>query len=287
MNILTFDIEDWWAYEYYSIGNKNDYLPRLNGYLNDILDILDQNDIKATFFCLGVIARQYPEIVKMIYNRGHHIGCHSDSHSFLNEKSPDFFYNDTRIAIDSLEQVTGEKINAYRAPAFSFTEKNKWVFEILFELGMEYDCSIFPAKRDFGGGFPSIGENEPFLINYNNARIKEFPMSIFFFMGKSMAYSGGGYFRLLPYMLIRKIMHKNDYAITYFHIRDFDFYQKRIFQDFDLRQKRISLKRYFQSYIGIKNAYKKFLRLLDEHKFVDINQAAEKINWDQVKIVNL
>ena len=56
MNILTFDIEDWWAYDYYSIGRKEDYLPRLNQYLNRILDFLDEKNIQATFFCLGKVA---------------------------------------------------------------------------------------------------------------------------------------------------------------------------------------------------------------------------------------
>ena len=58
MNILTFDIEDWWIYEHYMVGNKKDYLPRLNGYLDLILDLLESKQIKATFFCLGEVAKK-------------------------------------------------------------------------------------------------------------------------------------------------------------------------------------------------------------------------------------
>ncbi|KAA6330060.1 Peptidoglycan-N-acetylmuramic acid deacetylase PdaA [termite gut metagenome] len=133
MNILTFDIEDWWAYDHYKYGNKKDYLPRLNKYLNDIVDLLDERSFQATFFCLGIIAREYPEIIKLIDSRGHQIACHSDMHAFLQDKNQDFFYQDTKEAIDSLEQVIGKKITAYRAPAFSFIEKNKWTFEVLYD----------------------------------------------------------------------------------------------------------------------------------------------------------
>ena len=44
MNILTFDIEDWWVYDHYRIGEKSDWRPRLDGYLNRILDLLDERN---------------------------------------------------------------------------------------------------------------------------------------------------------------------------------------------------------------------------------------------------
>jgi polysaccharide deacetylase family protein (PEP-CTERM system associated) len=272
MNILTFDIEDWWIYEYYKIGNKRDYLFRLDKYLNDILDVLDEKNFKATFFCLGIIAREYPAVIKLIDRRGHQIACHSDRHIFFQNKNQAFFYNDTKNALESLEQVTGKKITIYRAPAFSFTEKNLWAFEILYDLGIEYDCSIFPAQRSFGG-FASFKENGPTLIQYNHAIIKEFPISLASIAGKEIAYSGGGYFRLMPYFFIKKTMRKSAYAVTYFHLKDFDYKQKRIFG-----------KRYLQSYYGIKNAYEKFLRLLDDFEFVDVKKASAMIDWDHVPL---
>ncbi|MDR0864337.1 MAG: polysaccharide deacetylase family protein [Candidatus Symbiothrix sp.] len=275
MHILTFDIEDWWIYDFYKVGDKRDYLPRLNKYLNDILDVLDEKEFQATFFCLGIIAREFPEIIKLIDNRGHQIACHSDIHAFLQDKDPEFFYQDTKNAIDSLEQVIGKKVIAYRAPAFSFTEKNKWTFEILYELGIEQDCSIYPAHRSFGG-FSSFKEDKPVLIQYNNAIIKEFPMSLTSIAGKEIAYSGGGYFRLLPYSFIKKTMQKNDYVITYFHLRDFDYIQKRV-----------DWKRYIQSYYGLKGAYNKFLCLLNDFMFINLKQASETINWNCVSSYKL
>jgi polysaccharide deacetylase family protein (PEP-CTERM system associated) len=275
MNILTFDIEDWWAYDYYRIGKREAYLSRLNNYLSRILDVLDEKKYKATFFCLGTIAREYPEIIKLIDCRNHEIACHSDIHAFLLGRDQDFFYNDTKQAIDSLEQVIGKKVIAYRAPAFSFNNTNKWVFEILFDLGITIDCSIFPAKRSFGG-FPEFKEHKPVLIRYGKAFINEFPMSLTSVCFRKIAYTGGGYFRLFPYSFIRNLIEKNDYVMTYFHIRDFDYEQEKVFWT-----------RYFQSYYGIKNAYGKFLRLLDDVQFIDLRTAVQTIEWDNVSIIKL
>jgi len=277
MNILTFDIEDWWVYEHYGMGNKNEFLPRLDKYLNNILDLLDKKNTKATFFCLGIIARNYPKVIKLIDNRGHQIACHSDIHSFLSDRDESFFYNDTKKAIDSLEQVIGKKIIAYRAPAFSFTEKNKWAFTILHSLGITEDSSIYPAKRAFGGFSSFAGSKEkPVLIQYNDTIIKEFPITLSSILGKYIAYSGGGYFRLLPYSFIKNKMEKSEYVMTYFHIKDFDFEQKKVFYT-----------RYIQNYYGLKKAYHKFQSLIDDFKFVSINQATEMTNWDKISIIQL
>jgi hypothetical protein len=142
-------------------------------------------------------------------------------------------------------------------------------------LGIECDCSIYPAQRSFGG-FPSFKESKPTLIQYNNTIIKEFPMSLTAVMGKEIAYSGGGYFRLLPYSFIKKTMQKNEYVITYFHLRDFDY-----------KQKRVDWTRYIQSYYGIKGAYNKFIHLMNDFEFIDLKQAFERIDWEQVPTTEL
>jgi polysaccharide deacetylase family protein (PEP-CTERM system associated) len=270
MNILTFDIEDWWVYGHYKIGDKKDWLPRLNKYLNDILDILDDKKFKATFFCLGIIAEKYPEIIKLIDVRGHQVACHSYEHAFMGEKSREYFYQDTQKAIDAIEQATGKKVTAYRAPAFSITEDNKWAFEVLAELGIEYDCSVYPASRAFGG-FQSFKANKPVIIKYNNAVIKEFPMSLTSLFCKEIAYSGGGYFRLLPYSVIKKTMQQSEYTMTYFHIKDFDYQQKIVFST-----------RFIQSYYGMKGAFNKLNRLLNDFHFVSLQIAAGAIDWQRV-----
>ena len=274
MNILTFDIEEWIGYEYLGKGNKNYFLPILDKYLVYLLDILDKYNQKATFFCLGQLAKEYPNVIKQIFERGHDIGCHSNIHRLVTSMNPDAFFQDTQLALRKLEDICGKKIISYRAPAFSITEQNKWAFEILIDLGIQYDSSIFPASRSFGG-FPTLSVFQPFILKFREKELKEFPVNMKRVFGKDIAFSGGGYFRLVPYHFIKKWTRDSSYTMTYFHIRDFDKEQKVIY----------SL-RYFKSYYGIKNAFEKFQQYLADFQFLSLERAYQKIDWDNVPVAS-
>ena len=282
MNILSFDIEEWWSYDYYNIGSKKNYLPRLNTYLSQILEKLEELDTRATFFCLGAVADKYPRVIREIYEKGHHIGCHSYSHKFWTNATYNEVENDTKKALDILQNITGAKIDAYRAPAFSITPKNTWIFEILLNNGIKYDCSIFPASRSFGG-FPDFCKS-PAKIAVNGGLIKEFPISIDNIFGKELTYAGGGYFRLLPYYLISKYLKKNDYSMTYFHLSDLDKKQKRRFASLNDEN---AFFRYFKNYYGLNSAYDKFNRLLGDFDFISVEKADKLIDWVNCKTIKL
>ena len=162
-------------------------------YLSRILDLLEKEKIKGTFFCLGRMAIDFPNIVKKIAEHGHEIGCHSNKHIWLNKLTREEALKDTQNAIDALEQCTGKKIISYRAPAFSIGPSNKWAFEIIAECGIERDASVYPAMRDFGG-FTGFGTCKPTIINYQGVSIKEYPIPITKIFGKELAYSGGDIF---------------------------------------------------------------------------------------------
>lgn len=275
MNVLSFDIEEWYTYQLNPYGGKEYYLPTINKYLDSLLNLLDEREFKATFFCLGIIAREYPEVIRKIADRGHEIGCHSDKHLWLNQMKPENLYEDTRLALDSLQNVTGTKVCAYRAPAFSIGRNNLWTLSILSECGISIDCSIFPSSRSFGG-FPDFNYQEPCLIKYSGIIIKEFPITTLKCLGKDIAYSGGGYFRLVPYSIIKKTVRESDYVMSYFHIRDLDKTQK----------KRLDA-RYFQLYYGINRAYDKLTHFLTDFQFTNIHNANELIDWDNVPVIHL
>jgi len=279
MNVLTFDIEEWYHFDIYSTEDKwLNYPPRIDIYLPRVLDLLDEKGIKATFFCLGWIARTYPNIVKQINDRGHEIACHTDKHFFVRQMSFESFREDLKDALFSIENLTGNKIRSFRAPSFTISEDAKWAFEVLSEFGIENDCSIFPTSRSYGG-FPSYGTAKPSIIEYQGVRIKEFPINTAKILGKDFVYSGGGYFRLFPYWLIKYYLKKSDYAITYLHMRDFDNEQPRFHY--------FTLERTFKSYYGLKGAFAKFERLLDDFVWTNVEIASDMIDWTQVPIVRL
>lgn len=291
MNLLTFDIEEWYL-DHQNNGptKKHDEYDR---YLEAILNKLDERKLKATFFCVGEMGRLYPEVIRKIQQRGHEIGCHSNIHTWLNKMTETECREDTHCAVDSLEQCIGEKVKSYRAPAFSIGEKNKWAFEILAENGIERDASIFPAARDFGG-FPNFGQKIPCIVEYNDIRLKEFPVCTTQVMGKEMAYSGGGYFRFFPSGFVKKQMKNSSYSMCYFHIGDlvpekggvpskteYEAYYK---EPGTMKARYV---RYLKTNLGKKNAFPKMMRLIDNMDFVNLQQAEEAIDWATAPVVTL
>ena len=280
MKILTFDIEEW----FHILDNNStktevqwsSYEKRLDANMERIFELLERKQQKATFFCLGWVAREYPHIIRRIHKEGYEIATHSDRHQLAYEQNRTEFSEDLKRSIGSVEEVTGEKVKAYRAPGFSLKEENKWVFEVLVENGIEVDCSIFPAARSHGG-FASFGHAEPAMVEMNGVRLKEFPINLYEVAGCNIIFSGGGYFRLLPYRMIKYMMKRSDYVMTYFHPRDFDTGQPVIGE--------LSAIRKFKSYYGLGSAFDKLERLISDFEFIDLHSAEKKVDWDQVKTI--
>lgn len=282
MNVLTFDIEDWFHIYFERGFNVDGVLDKFESRIRRNMDLihsaLDERDQKATFFCLGWVARKYPDVIKQIVDNGHEIGSHSDTHDFaffLNRKE---FKKDFEKSIDCLEDVSGQKVKYYRAPAFSIKDENRWVFEELVRQGIEIDCSIFPAKRDFGG-FENFKSGEPCIVDFEGIQLKELPMNVQRILGRPIIFSGGGYFRLLPYWIIRRLIDRSNYTMTYFHPRDFDAGQPVLSQ--------LSISRKFKSYYGLKGSYKKFLRMLDDFDFYDLRTINQMVDWDEVDVIRI
>ena len=84
MNILTFDIEEWALAKAGGYGTAEIYA-EYDSFLNRILDVLDKRGIMATFFCTGMMAKEFPYVVRLIQSRGHEIGCHSNIHTWMNK----------------------------------------------------------------------------------------------------------------------------------------------------------------------------------------------------------
>lgn len=282
MKILTIDLEDWFHIlahgETSSPAHWQKFESRVEANTDWLLEQLSTYNQPATFFCLGWIAQKYSSLIRKISDAGYEIGCHSMNHQLVYEQTPDEFRDDLLQIKGILQQITGKKIVSYRAPGFSVSEKTKWVFEIMAELGIENDSSIFPAERNHGG-FRNFPSTTPCLITVNGTSLKEFPISSATILGKKIIYSGGGYFRLLPYSVIRRFMKKSAYVMTYFHPRDFDAGQPMI--------ESLPLKRKFMSYTGLKTSRTKFIRLLNEFAFTSVEEAVKQVDWNTVRKVEL
>ncbi len=292
MNIISFDIEEWYIEKRYYGGRNNQY-QLYNTYLKQILQELELRNIKATFFCLGKIATDFPHVIKEIVNYGHEIGCHSDKHIWLTQMSRTELVKDCKDAINALEDVSGQKVVSYRAPAFSIGETNKWAIEVLAECGIEYDASIFPAQRDFGG-FNTFKHDVPTIISTNEISIKEFPVCTSNILGKKFVFSGGGYFRFFPYAYIKQQMNKRNYTMCYFHIGDLiyhntGFMSRTEYENYFSENGSLinRSKRYIKSNLGKKQAFSKLEHLLNDYKFTNIKTANSLINWAESPKITL
>ena len=272
MKILTFDIEDWFNLldipATANVADWNGFEPRIFENVDRLLEVTLRHGHRATFFCLGWVAEKYPEVIRKIDAAGFEIASHTHTHQLVYQQTPEQFRQDVERSIHVLEDITGKKVKSFRAPGFSITPETPWAFDILIELGIECDSSAFPAARGHGG-FADFGTAQPTIIECNGGMLKEFPISLGKFLGKPIIFSGGGYFRLLPHIIIQHLTRQSDYMMTYFHPRDFDIGQPRL----DL-----PLHRHFKSYVGLKGAYAKFDRWLSENKFIDMEEASAKVN---------
>lgn len=290
MNILTFDIEEWYIEKILHGGRVQRY-QQIDETFTRVLDELDHQGIKATFFCVGKLATDFPRVIREIASRGHEVGCHSNEHKWLNKMTKEELLSDTMDAIKALEDVSGQKVVSYRAPAFSITAENKWAVNILAECGIENDASIFPTDRDLGG-YKGFSQDTPCLICHEGAVIKEYPICLTSLFGKQIAYTGGGYFRVMPYWLVSNILKKREYNICYFHLNDL-MKQKIAFKgraEYEEYYKepgtlKNRLVRYVKSNIGNGNAYEKFLKLLKNNSFTSIRDCS--INWSTVNKIEL
>lgn len=282
MNVLTFDVEEWFHLLDFDATRTEaewgKYEVRIYENVDRILDILERTNTKATFFIIGWIAKNYPDVVKKIATK-YQIGSHTMNHQLVWQQTPEEFRNDVESSVKLLQDITGQPVECFRAPGFSIRESEAWAFDTLADLGIRYDCSIFPAHHAHGG-MESYGAPVPSLIKHGDIEMKEFPVTTKDFMGKKIIFSGGGYFRLCPYSLIKKWSKENsEYLLSYIHPRDLDGGQPML--------EGLPLKRKFKSYVGTKGAAEKLGNYLKDFKFTDVKTAAENICWEIVPVVEL
>jgi len=266
-NILTIDVEDYFQVENFKgvidFSDWEGYELRVVKNTEKILKILAEKNVKATFFVLGWVAEKAPGLVKKIYKEGHEVACHGYAHQLIYRQTPQEFRADLRRAKSILEGIIQESVLGYRAPTYSITKESIWALEILAEEGFKYDSSIFPMARE-KGGFPEA-ERWPHKVYNHQDYIWEFPISTVKLFNKNIAFSGGGYFRLLPYGFVRWAIgsvNKEGYpTIIYLHPWELDPQQPRVKADYMSR---------FKHYVNISKTEQKLKQLLNDFEFTSV-----------------
>src|SRR6516162_5078809 len=175
---LSFDVEEHFRIEAAAqvpcSGELRDqYAARMDESTRWLLDLLARRQVLATFFVVGEIARSHPELIRAMIEGGHEVASHSWDHRRVHHFNPQSFREDVRTSKDALEQASGAAVAGFRAPTFSIMHETSWAIDVLAELGMRYDSSIFPVRHD-RYGVPDAPRT-PFLVRGTNSELLELP----------------------------------------------------------------------------------------------------------------
>jgi polysaccharide deacetylase family protein (PEP-CTERM system associated) len=280
INYLSIDVEDYFqvsAFESISPPTSWDARElRVETNTHKILDILDESQVKATFFVLGWVAERCPGLVRYIAARDHEIASHGYGHQRVYNQQREVFGDDVRRSKSLLEDISGHRVIGYRAPSYSISKESSWAFDELLEAGYRYDSSIFPIRHDFygmsdwprfagwmvkngsGEWAPSVGPQP------QEHGLFEVPITTLQLGSKKLPIAGGGYFRLLPYQLthwgLQRINRVDKQPfVFYLHPWEFDPEQPRMIG--------AKLKSRARHYLNLDKTGGRFKRLLSDFKF--------------------
>lgn len=264
LNALSVDLEEWYCSTTFERAIDRDQWKNLESRIRapteQILDLFDQYDAKATFFVLGWVAAQNPGLIHRILQRGHELASHGYGHELVYQLTPEAFASDLKKSLGLIEEITGVRCRGYRAPTFSLRRDMAWAWDILQSEGIEYDSSIFPIMHDRYG--EPDAPRWPFIVN---GQMQEFPMSTVSFLGRNIPVAGGGYLRLYPYWMTRRAIrnlnqHKRP-AVIYFHPWELDP---------DQPFPRVSAISTFRQRVGIRGMKSKLEKLLRDFSFAPL-----------------
>jgi polysaccharide deacetylase family protein (PEP-CTERM system associated) len=170
-------------------------------------------------------AQHRPDLVRKIAAEGHEIGLHGQWHINMRTLSKEQAWSDLSDSYKLVTDIIGEPIYGFRAPYFSIDESNLYVLEMLAELGMIYDSSIFPVKLK-RYGISNFNKEDTLYQLPNGKQIVELPLTIAKMYGKDLPVAGGGYIRAFPEFFLNNVFRKLDKeernVMLYMHPYEFD-----------------------------------------------------------------
>jgi polysaccharide deacetylase family protein (PEP-CTERM system associated) len=252
---FSIDMEDW----YQGIGlapeTWQQYEKRIKIGHDKLLHLLSKHKVKATYFILGKVIEEFPELIEEVKREGHELACHTYSHPFLYQINREQFQAEIRKCKELIRPFqNGYK--GFRAPYFSIDNRNLWAIDVLKEEGFTYDSSIFPgstARTGISGFRKDIHTLDNGLMEFpiSNFKVTRFDFGV-----------GGAYFRILPYYYFRdklKKLLKERPVVFYIHPWELDPGHPYL--------KGLGRRIQYTHYFNLKNTEKKLDKLLSDFEF--------------------
>ena len=275
--LLTIDVEDWFQVENFtqwiSSSSWSSHELRVEKNTHLLLDLLDlfssqrwtdngeQKKVHATFFVLGWIAQRLPHLVRDIHARGHEVASHGYHHKLLTKCSPKELRIDLKESKKILEDIIGDGVYGYRAPSFSIDNDG---LKIIEDCGYLYDSSFNSLGMHKRYGQLEISNNGKNGIAFQiSDAFYELPISNMTLGKCVLPWGGGGYFRLIPYILFRRgvqlILKKEKSYLFYVHPWETDLDQPMV--------KNASRICKFRHYCNLKKTHPRLLSLLKDFNY--------------------
>lgn len=284
MNALTVDLEEYYQTNGFNlpVESWSRYESRVDDYTRRLLACFEEHQVKATFFIVGCVARDHPNLVKEIIRQGHEIGSHSGWHQLLYRMNKESFREDVKTSKKLLEDISGELVYQYRAPSWSLdVSRYEWL-AILEEEGYRIDSSIQPFRTPLSGS--NRAPVVPFrpILGENKLSIIEFPSTVFRLGNLRFPFSGGFYLRILPESVLSYLfsrINRKGAGMLYIHPWELDTDQPRISGSI--------LHRIIQ-YTGLNTTERKLSELLPKFPFQPLGRLCEGLsNTDKIPFIQL
>jgi polysaccharide deacetylase family protein (PEP-CTERM system associated) len=233
-HLLTIALEDYFQVQaFHNLipqGQWYRFETRLESNTHKALALLDRFGMRATFFVTGWIGDQYPELVRMVAERGHEIASQGYYHKSVRQMEPAEFRDDLARAREALERAAGTRVLGHRVARRWFAPRDLWALEVLAKEGYAYDASVGPLFRRFA--------SEPWRrfqhrLRFGERELWEFPVPTSSVLGWHFPIGGGNYYRQFPHRFMKRAVehwHQSYTApfVMYFHLWELDPEQPKI-----------------------------------------------------------
>jgi polysaccharide deacetylase family protein (PEP-CTERM system associated) len=172
-----------------------------------------------------MVAERFPRLLETILAEGHEIQSHGYSHRPLSRMDATEVREELRRGKETVEDAAGLAVTAFRAQDFSIGEDNLWALELVAETGFAIDSSLFPMRmRRYG--IDGIELAPHYRRVGDDLMLLEVPVAILDVGRFRVPVAGGGYFRLLPALPLRRaletIVRRGRPAVVYCHPYEFN-----------------------------------------------------------------
>ncbi len=177
-------------------------------YTQQILDLLERNDVRCTFFAVQFWVEKYPEYAAAIVEAGHELGTHSRTHSYMSKLSKEEIVDELTTSCAAIERATGQKPNLFRAP---YGDYDNLLIDTAKEMGLytiQWDVDSLDWKNlsanELGMRVVNGAKNGSIILCHNNGLHTAEALPLIFSTLKNRGYE---------FVPIGELIYKDNYTI--------------------------------------------------------------------------